>query len=79
MTPPDWQSKLLAAASSASEATTYMLEAARGHQERMRWNLGEGQTFASLADSLRLVIEANGGDAENQLYGALVKYLEERG
>ena len=79
MTHPDWQSKLLAAGSSASEATTYMLEAARGHQERVRWNLGQGQTFASLADSLRLVIEAADGYAENQLLGALVKYLDERG
>lgn len=88
MTHPDWQSKLLAAASSATDAATDMIEAARSSRTEYFGSSLDDPT-ESLADSLRLLIEARGrlrleieprcGDVDNQLYGALVKYLEERG
>lgn len=78
MTHPDWQSKLLAAASSASAAATDMIEAVRDGEINKLLNVGSGETTECLADSLRLLIEAIGDDNDTQLFGALVKYLDER-
>ena len=78
MTHPDWRSKLLAAASSASAAATDMIEAVRDDKIDDFWNVGGGETAESLADSLRLLLEATGRDDDAQLLGALVRYLDER-
>lgn len=79
MTHPNWRPKLLAAASSASEAVYGMIEAARDSEIDEFGPVGCGETAESLADSLRLLLEAAGADDDAQLLGALVKYLDERG
>ena len=67
----------LAAASSATAALTTLIEFVRHDvpAEHLRYE----EMVVQLADACRLAIEAQGGPAtseENQLYGALEKFLE---
>lgn len=74
----DQMTKLLAAASAASGAALDMIEEVRtGHMSYIS-NVGSGETLESLADSVRLLIEAMDapGDDANQLLGAVVRFLD---
>jgi hypothetical protein len=76
----DTMQRLLAAASQAQGATCDMIEAARDGAIRPIDNVGSGDTLTIMADGTRLLIEAMETDDESttQLYGALVRFLEDR-
>lgn len=69
---------LLAAASAASAATSDMIEAARGDHISAFDGVGSGETITSLADALRLLLDAASGETEEetQLHGAVVRFLD---
>jgi len=69
---------ILAAASAAGSASTDMVECARDGSISATGNVGSGETLLALADALRLLLDAASGgtDEENQLYGAVVRFLE---
>lgn len=71
-------SKLLASASAANAAAGDMIEAARDGEISPISNVGTGETITALADALRLLIEATEDPDAGQLYGALVRFLEDR-
>lgn len=78
---PSIQSKLLAAAAAATAAATDLIENARGETEIFsRSNVGSGETLSLLLDATRLLIQANGyPERDNQLIGALEKWLRDEG
>ena len=69
---------LLAAASAAGSASTDMVECARDGSISAISNVGSGETLTALADALRLLLDAASGgtEEENQLHGAVVRFLE---
>lgn len=76
--PINVRAKLMAAASQASAATTDMIETARDGEISPVDNVGSGDTLALLVDATRLLIEATGiPETDGQVYGALVKWIEE--
>ncbi|KGM86737.1 hypothetical protein rosmuc_03030 [Roseovarius mucosus DSM 17069] len=70
--------KLLAAAEHTSSATFDLVEAAREGGPFPHGNIVTGDTLSTLADAVRLLIEAMPGEDEdrNQLHGAVIRYLE---
>jgi hypothetical protein len=80
----DEMKKLIAAAAQTSGATSDMIEAVSDGEIKSISNVGSGDTLVILVDGMRLLVEAmtdsslNDGFEEdtNQLYGALVRFLE---
>lgn len=72
---------LLAAASCASAAACDLVEEVRDGKAANFTEVASGETDIALADALRLLLDAGPvrDEASNQLHGALVRYLEERG
>lgn len=71
---------LLAAAGQATFAAGDMIEAVRDGGIDAVGNIASGDTATILADSLRLLLEAMDApeDRDPQLYGALIRFLEDR-
>lgn len=69
---------LLASASAAGSAATDMVECARDGSVSAFGNIGSGETLIALADALRLLLDATSGETEdeNQLHGAVVRFLD---
>lgn len=74
----DIVNKLLAAAEHTSSASFDLIEAAREGGLFPHGNIVTGDTLSTLADAVRLLIEAMPGEDEDrsQLHGAVIRYLE---
>lgn len=72
--------RLLAAASAATGAGLDLIEAARDGEVREFSNVHAGEAAVSLADALRLTLDVMPitTDADDQLLGAVVRYLQEQ-
>lgn len=76
--------KLLAAAGQTSGATSDIIDAAADGEIKTISNVGAGDTLIILADGMRLLIEATSEtnvqegfqEDANQLYGAVVRFLD---
>ena len=69
---------LLAAASAASAATNDLVEACRDDSISATSNVGAGETLTALADAMRLLLDATSDETEgeNQLHGAVIRFLD---
>jgi hypothetical protein len=74
----DFTNNMMAAASAATAAAQDMIEAAREGGASAIGNIGTGDTCVTLADALRLLMDAASGETEEetQLHGAVMRFLD---